>query len=432
MRKFILAGFLYGSLLPAQSGKLAVPPMAMHTYSTSPLSAKNDKLHYFDNHGGARIVRLRDSAVIADPAPYPEVHWDNVDDDLVYVIGGQTSSKPAIQTFRPSKQKYSTYIDYKGRFTSITTGATTDLTYDNWEAFVAPAEHTVCAVDLAAKKTYCIDFNAPDPINHMGPTKGSEVDFVAVTPRDSKSGLHYLLMFAGPAMAVFSVDEAAGQLRWIVRPEGVVPWMGSGKGNNDGNCDPGESCLTTPHGDILVGADGQVYFEMQVNIEVHSKAHDACESGQGLLRLNAGAKMTTPENAFGVTGGGMKYVGPDFKCGGGDVWSGQHTGCARWGGHCVVSFDTPMPKTETNTPRKEELWLIGVDNTGAVTYTKAGVTSTAFVNSGANAGDNYWSTSRAALSMDGSLIIYDSDQGTHGAKHAIYSLPSNLPPVQRP
>jgi hypothetical protein len=408
-----------------------MPPKSVHQYSgISPLSANNDKLHTFDSKGRASIVRLRDASVIADRAPYPEAHWDNADDDLMWVIGGQTSSKPAIQTWRPSTQRYSTYINYAGRFTSITTGATADITYDDWEAFWAPSEHQVCAVDLKAKKTYCLDVNAPDRVNKIGDTK--DVDWVAVTPRDSKSGLRYVLMLATPAMAVFSVDETAGTLRWIVRPESVVPWMGSGKGNNDGNCDPGESCLTTPHGDILVSADGQVYFELQVGIEIHNATQNACESGQGLLRLNAGSKMTTPEKAFGFTGGGMKYIGADFACGGSQVWSGQHTGCNRWGSHCVVSFDTLIPQPGQVTPRKNELWLIGVDGTGAITYSKVGVSSSSFVNAGPSADENYWSSSRAALSMDGTQVIYDSDEGSNGARHAVYSLPTGLPRAQGP
>ncbi|HXA67555.1 MAG TPA: hypothetical protein VNV82_20520 [Bryobacteraceae bacterium] len=427
MSKLNIAGLLCGTLLSAQSGKQVAPAGVLHQYSgISPLSANKDKLHTFDLHGNARILRLQDASLIADNAPYPEAHWDNADDDLMWVIGGQTSSKPVIQTWRPSTRRYSTYINYAGRFTSITTGSTSDLTYDDWEAFWAPAEHQVCAVDLKAKKTYCIDYNAPDPVNKMGETK--DVDYVAVTPRDSKSGLHYLVMFANPAMAVFSVDESAGKLRWIVRPETVVPWMGSGRGNNDGNCDPGESCLTTPHGDIFAAPDGQVYFEMQVGIEIHSGAQNACEAGQGLLRLNAGLKMTTPENAFGKTGGGMKYIGPDFACGGSQVWSSQHTGCARWGQHCVISFDTPPPQPGQTTPRNEELWLIGLTPAGAVSYSRLGNSnSSAFQQTN----DSYWSTSRAAMSMDGALVLYGSDHGTRGASQAIYLLPSGLPSVQR-
>ena len=429
--RFIIASVLWGSLLPAQSGRQAVPPVSVHQYSgISPLSAKGDKLHTMDLQGNARIVKLPDATVIARAAPSPEAHWDNVDNDLMWVIGdGGRHSKNRIETWRPSTGKYRTEIDYHGRFTTITTGSTTDITYDDWEAFWAPTEHQICAVDLKAKKTYCLDYNAPDPVNKMGNT--SDVDYVAITPRDSKSGLHYVLMFANPAMAVFSVDETAGTLRWLVRPETVVPWMGSGKGNNDGNCDPGESCLTTPHGDVFVASDGQVYFEMLIGMEIHTATQNACESGQALMRLNAGAKMTTPEKAFGVTGGGLKYNGPDFLCGGAQAWSSQHTGCARWGQHCVISFDTSMPKPGIISPRKQDLWLIGLTASGAITYSKIGSSNADWLPSGAVEA-YYWSTARASLSMDGTEMIYDSDFGTHGANHAVYSLPSGLAPVTLP
>jgi hypothetical protein len=419
-------------------GRQVIPPESLHQYSgISPISTAGDKLHTFSGSGGARIVRLSDGAVIADPAPYPEAHWDNADNDLMYVLGGQTSSKPAIQTWRPSTKQYSTLIDYTGRFQYITTGATTDTTYDNWTAFWAGSEHTLCAVDLTAKKTYCSDVNAPDPINRMGvKMTASDVDYVAATPRDSKSDLHYVLLF-GKVMEVFSVDETAGTLRWIVVPETPVPWMGSSstRNNNDGNCDPGEQCLYSPHGDIFTAADGQVYFEMPVNIEtpwVSTANPGTCQGGQGLLRLNAGRLMATPENLQGVTGGGMKYIGPDFSCGGYDVWSAQHTGCARWGGHCVVSFDTPAPTTQSNEPRKEELWLIGLDANNAITYTKAGTTSTSYSNANSNEGNNYWSTSRAASSMDGTQIIFDTDMGSNGAHHAVYQMETGLKPMPLP
>jgi hypothetical protein len=71
----------------------------------------------------------------------------------------------------PSKGKYQTVIDYGGRLASITTGASSDISYNDWEAFWAPAEPQLCAVDPKAKNTYCIDYNAPDPVNRMGETR---------------------------------------------------------------------------------------------------------------------------------------------------------------------------------------------------------------------------------------------------------------------
>jgi hypothetical protein len=415
--RFVIAGLLFLSFLFAQSGRQVVPPISVHQYSgISPLSANADKLHTFDLQGYARIVRLRDAKVIADPAPYPEAHWDNIDDDLMWVIGSGTNHSPnRIETWRPSNGKYQTVIDYRGRFSMINTGATSDITYDDWEAFFAPHEHQVCAVDLKGQKTYCLDYNAPDPVNKMGATK--EVDYVAVTPRDSKSGRHYVLLMATPAMAVFSVDETAGTLHWIVRPEVVVPLMGSGKGNNDGNCDPGESCATTPHGDVFVAADGQIYFSTEVGIEIHSATQNACESGQAFMRLNAGAKMTRPENAFGISGGGLKYF-RDYPCG--SQWPSQHTGCARWGQTCVISFTSPPVPAGSNlaTPRHGEIWLINLDGEKRI--------------GNSNSSSEYWATPRASMSMDGTLIIYDSDHGTNGASHAVYSLASGVPPVPRP
>jgi hypothetical protein len=418
--KVIIAGILCGSLLPAQTIKRVVPAISVHQYSSiSPLSANKDKLHIFDLGGHARIVKLTNAAVIADPAPYPEAHWDNVDNDLMWLIGtGGNHSKNRIETWRPSTQKFQTVIDYSGRFTAIMTGATTDITYDDWEAFWAENEHQVCAVDLKALKTYCLDYDAPDPLNKVGKT--TDINYVAVTPRDSKSGLHYVLLMAStPCMAIFSVDEKAGTLRWVMRPENVVPLMGSNRPetpqNNDGNCDPKEPCLTTPHGDVFPAPDGQVYFVMQVGIDGDLTGDGVyhCEEGEAVLRLNAGLKMMRPERL----GGGLRYF-KAYECG--QNWSSAHFGCARWGQICVISYDSPPPKpgSTTPTPRQEDIWLIDLNGEKKI--------------GNSNSSDDYWSQSRAGPSMDGTIVIFDSDQGTHGSSHAVYSLASGLAPVSRP
>jgi hypothetical protein len=118
---------------------------------------------------GAWVAKVSDGSHIVENAPYPSAHWDNADNDLLWVVGGHNQINPTnlIEQWRPSTGAYTTWIDYTGRFQTITTGQATDMTYDNWVAFWAPAEHNVCAVDLMAKKTYCVDVNVPDPVNHL-------------------------------------------------------------------------------------------------------------------------------------------------------------------------------------------------------------------------------------------------------------------------
>ena len=418
MGKLIINSILAATLLPAQSGKRVVLPISVHQYSgISPLSANNDKLHFFDLGGHTQIVRFPTSRTIADPAPYVEAHWDNVDNDLMWLIGlGGGHSKNRIETWRPSTKRYKTVIDYTGRFTSISTGASTDITYDDWEAFWAQEEHQVCAVDLKASKTYCLDYNAPDPRNKAGQT--SAVDYVTITPRDSKSGVHYVLLMAStPGMAVFSVDEKLGTLRWELRPEIVPPLMGSNRvpQNNDGNCDPKEPCVTTPHGDVFIAPDGQVYWASQVGIDgdLNGDGVHHCEEGEGLMRLNAGARMMLLERL----GGGFRYF-TAYKCG--QNWSSNHFGCARWGQICVVSYDSPPlpPGSTMVTPRQEDIWLLDLNGESKI--------------GNSNSSNDYWSQARAAMSMDGTIILYDSDYGTHGASHAIYALESGRSSVPRP
>jgi hypothetical protein len=86
--KLIITSILCASLLLTQSGKRVVPPISVHQYSgISPLSVNNDKLHFFDLGGHTQIVRFPSAKGIADPDPYVEAHWDNVDNDLMWLIG---------------------------------------------------------------------------------------------------------------------------------------------------------------------------------------------------------------------------------------------------------------------------------------------------------------------------------------------------------
>jgi hypothetical protein len=412
LHKFLVASLLSGFLVSAQSGHQVVPSISVHQYSgISPLSANTDKLHTFDIQGHARIVRLRDGKVISDSAPYPEAHWDNVDDDLMWLIGsGGNHSQNRIETWRPSNGRYQTVIDYRNRFVKINTGATSDISYDDWAAFWAETEHNLCAVNLKAKKTYCIDYQAADPANLAGPIR--DVDYVAVTPRDSKSGLRYVLMMAQPAMGIFSVNEQAGVLRWVLRPEQVFPAMGH-KGNNDGICNVGESCVATPHADILTGPDGQIYLVTGGYGMEDGKG--VCEAGEAVMRINAGPLMTKPENFAGVTGGGLKYI-HDFSCGVAGSWSADHNGCARFGSWCVHSFESHGAAPPVG--RAGDLWLLSLDNAGSIVYKRLGATGTS--------GKDYWSTPRASLAMDASQVIYDSDAGSNDATHAVYMVPTGV------
>lgn len=423
MRLYISA-LLFALAVMAQDGRLVLRSPHVHQYSgISPLSAAGDKIHGFDTQGNSGIFDLRSGRLIQAPAPYPTFHWDTYDNDLGWVIGGENSNAPApntIYTWRPSSGRYKKAIDFGRRFRAINTGSTADITWDGWTAFWAEAEHNVCAVDLNARKSYCADYLAPDPNNHLQ-GKPSFIDYIAITPRDSKSGLHYVLFMVSPAMMLFSVDEQAGVLRLVVRPEVVFPGMGIKPSQNyDGNCDPGENCISAPHGDVLQGPDGQVYFVTSYGMEDHDgiPGHRGtsgfCEAGHAFLRLNTGRLMTKPENFNGVTGGGLKYV-RDGSCG--SSWpASDHVGCARFGTWCVVSFDAGGGSPAA---RHSEEWLLGLDASGVVVYKRLG----------ANESDStadYWSQPRGAMTMDATAVIYDSDANSQGRAHAVYMLPTGV------
>ena len=440
---------LFSASLLAQSpaGTRVLPPTSLHQYSYSPLSVKNDKLHVFDGSGHAKIVNPSNGVQInptgcapgysyACAAPYPEVHWDNYDDDLLYTVGRNVASPSQliagtvvndnkIESWRPSTGKYTTVVDYTGRFTQVQTGASSDLTYDGWIAFVSQPEDTVCAVNLSVTpaKSYCLNYNTPNAANLVGNTYPGDVDWVVVTPKDSVSGLHYVVMLAVPAAAVFSVDIENNTLDWVVRPEEGAPYQATIPGENDqsGICKPLMGCMTTPHGNVMVGLDGQVYFVFQTAVQGGSGDTYVCAEGEAIARLNDGTQAFRPANLAGFSGGGMIWA-QDYTCGGNQVWSDAHIGCSRWASQCVVSFDTPDPQSQG--PKNEQVWNLGLNALNQIVYTDVGYTDSSAV--------SYYAESRAALSMDGSEIIYDSDAGTRGVSIAVYELASGMSAVGLP
>ena len=421
----LLAGLSLAIAASAQDGKLVISDR-MHQYSgISPLSVKGDKLHVLTQDSGARIIAYPGGKDLGgDNVPYPAFHWDNSDDDLGYVIGGESANTPkknAIYQWRVSTRKYIRYIDYAGRFTNINTGSTADTTFDNWIAFWSAAEHTVCAVDLTAKKTYCADYNAPDEHNHL-PHATFDGDFVQITPKDSKSGLRYVILEGTPASYVYSVNEAAGNLQLVVRPEVVTPAMGHKPGqNDDGHCDPNETCLTSPHSSVVAAPDGQVYWVLSYGVEgaFNGNAY-LCEDNQGALRLNAGALMTKPEKYAGFSGGGLKLI-LNGHCGG--AWpAAEHVGCARNGSYCVVSFAPDLAATDPGKKRGQN-WLLSFDKSGALSYQLIGATGAT--------GNDYWSSPRSALSMDATTIVYDTDSGSSKTRK-VYTIGTHVGPVGPP
>ena len=123
-----------------------------------------------------------------------------------------------ITKYQISTRTSTTLIDYATdghHFTQISFGGTGDLSADNWAAFWAENEHQVCAVDLNLLKTYCTDYTAANPGNHVG---WNSIDYVLITKgKDVDTNKRYVLLMADPAMGVYSVNERTGVLDFEYR-----------------------------------------------------------------------------------------------------------------------------------------------------------------------------------------------------------------------
>jgi hypothetical protein len=248
-----------------------VPPISVHQYSgISLLSVNNDKLHFFDLGGHT-----------------------HVDNGLMWLIGVGAAKQELNRDLAAQHQAIKDCDRLCWSLHDHRDWSSTDITYDDWEAFWAPDEHQVCAVDLKALKAYCLDYNAPNPRNKAGQT--SAVDYVTITPRDSISGLHYVLLMAStPGMAVFSVDEKFGTLRWELRPEVVAPLMGSNlpgaSQNNDGNCDPKEPCFTGMY--LTAGTATSIARSFPEPARIHRASESAASESRSDIQARIGSRTT--------------------------------------------------------------------------------------------------------------------------------------------
>ena len=259
------------------------------------------------------------------------LRWDSQDDNVYYYFAGSRAMKHQL-----SSNQTSVLFDYASApyaFSSITGGGTGDTSKDNWIGFWAPNNGKVCALDLNSVRTFCADYTQSDFLANVG---YSFVDYVMMSKGvDSVSGKRYVLLMANPSIGVFSVNESTGKLDLEYRgPEMPVDMQVSQPGNQDGICDPHESCLSAFHGDTLEDTDGQQYFVASMDFE------NPCERQINTLRLNARSRILLADTATG----GRRSVMTIALCGGDiySAWSDNHTGCAKLSAYCVFSTNHPF------------------------------------------------------------------------------------------
>jgi hypothetical protein len=364
----------------------------IHPYATpSPLSAHNKYLHVLERDTfSSRMLDVATAAVAFDRVPFAGgAHvWDANDDDVYYIL---TTSQ--IIKHRLSTNTDTVVVDYSNRFSYINAGGSTDTSKDNWLSFWAPNEHNVCAVDLNAARTYCADYTAP----HADSSAGCHfIDYSLMTRGvDTVTGKRYVLLMASPALGVWSVNLATGNLDYEYRgPE----YSAISQGNRDGVCDAGEPCLGAPHADVMEDSSGKQYL-------VSTQGNESpCELDLVTYALSAGPRLYTLDTA----GGGLHRVMNLANCG--TSWPDFHIGCAKSSPYCVFSSFSDVTRTpaDLTTPFPAEphrTQLIVMRGNGDEIRVLAHARSVLYDD------DGYFSTPRAAMSNDGAYVVFDSNFG---------------------
>jgi len=341
------------------------------------------------------MLNVPNGTLAYDNVPFSSpIHvWDANDDDLYYrVVGVQ------IVKHRLSTNTDAVVANYANRFTSITAGGSSDNSKDNWLSFWAPAQHNICAVDLNTGNTYCADYLASNPNNRVG---WSFIDYSLISKGvDSASGKRYVFLMAAPALGAWSVNLSTGKLDFEYRgPEN----LDISRGNRDGICDPGESCLNAPHADVMEDTDGKQYM-------VTTKGNEnPCELDLVTYALSTGRFIMKDEAA----GGGRRRVVNLANCG--TNWPDFHVGCAKSAPYCVLSTYSDTLRTPgdlytplANDPHRNQIMVMR--GNGQEVRVLATTRSVLFTD------DSYYPQSRAALSNDGSWVIFDSDFGVHNGE----------------
>jgi hypothetical protein len=365
-----------------------------HTYSTpSPLSAHNKYLVTYPENGTWDILDVATARFVVRRATVNQsFFWDALNDEVYYYFAGAS-----IMKFDMTTRKSETFIDYAKepafQFHEILRGATGDTSKDDWISFWAPDEKQICAVDLPHKKTYCADYSASQRKLVYG-----DIDFTLISKGvDRQTGKRYVMMIAPPSMGVFSVDAARG----VLQPEFRGPEDVERSVNHNGVCEPGDRCMVGSHIDTFEDSSGTQYLVM--NAETISP----CEYSLNTYQLNKGAQM----NRQIEVGGGRKRVMTLWRCGPG--WVDEHIGCERSAPYCVISTQN-VPRSPTDlsplTPTPHAGQILVMRENGMELRPLA-LSHSALIT---GAGDqNYWSTPRAAISADGSLVVSDSNFGVH-------------------
>lgn len=366
-------------------------PRSVHGYSTpSPISATGRYVIYSARDAG-QVAELAGGRLVRTlPFGTEGALWDGQNDNAIYHVAGPTVRRYDIATGRDT-----VVVDYARapqRFRGISTGGTSEITKDNWIAFTAKESGQVCALDINSVKTYCAAVPAGVELDYPMMSKGA----------DRASGQRYVLLVVGGPFALYTVNFAEGRLDLAGRgPENIT----MDGGNRNGICETGEPCIGAGHSDTFEDSQGNQLVVMGM------EEQSPCGYSLYTLQLNKGAQMGLPAES----GGGLKRAFPLFRCGGQDLWVDYHAGCAKAAPYCVISTTlAPFNRARDpndQTPLKASPYVGEVmvmrDN-GVEMRRLAQHRSVSFRNEESS---GYWSTPRAAISADGSMVVGTSNFG---------------------
>jgi hypothetical protein len=177
--------------------------------------------------------------------------------------------------------------------------------------------------------------------------------------------------------------------------------MGYGNGNNDGICDPNESCITTPHSDVMEDFDGQQYLVYL------SGTNSPCQANFSTLQLNKGLDMLMSS----LIGGGRKDAALAFKCG--LTWSSYHVGCAKSAPYCVWSIDSPAANLPTQMRNGTEPYFgeVIIMRGNGVEFRRIAMHRSVLW--------GFWDQPRACISNDGRYALWDTNFGRADARWVV-------------
>ena len=297
--------------------RILTHPRSHHGYATpSAISANNRYVLTFLN-GNTSVLDFVTGQPVrrAPPVPLEGTIWDTSRPAVLYFLSG-----PRIYSYNVETNRQTILVDYSRspyHFSRITNGGTGDGSKDNWLAFVAPEQQTVCAYNLEQRRTYCSGYGQLE--------RNIQVDFPLIAKGvDKQTGKRYVLVMAHPVLLAFSVDEAGGELQFEYRG-GELP---TSVGNRDGVCEKDEQCISNPHADTMEDESGNQYLVTAIEFST------PCEFSLVAYRLN---QAETPGLPIEL-GGGLTRLTPLFKCGGKDRWADLHIGCAKKAPVCSISI----------------------------------------------------------------------------------------------